>query len=200
MYRANSELQIEAGYFDTKNGAEGLNERFKYYQDMILINGSSVIDYNIYQIDSNDSISIRYTFDFGKYGFDQRKEIDRRNQFENPFENYIYSIDDFLETDRFLYFNFAYQRYTRNLLYSKVTGQSCIQSLALELSKNGDELIFFPAQAIYSDRLIAIVEAYVFNKELERMSPENIKKWGLDKLPKIDDEDNPVLIFYKTKL
>ena len=50
-----------------------------------------------------------------------------------------------------------------------------------------------------SDQLLAIVENSWLKMDLERMSPENIKKWGLEEFRKLDDEDNPVLILYKTK-
>ena len=194
MYRVNKDIQIEAGFFDKKYGDGGNMDRFKYYQDKILITLSS-LNYNIYQINQNDSLNIRYTFDFGKYGYEIKEDFDRKTV---PIENYISGIRYFQETDDFLYFNFSYQKIIHCLLYSKTTGQTYIKSLAP--SENEKEIRLFPADAIYKDQLVALVEPFVLKMDLERMSPENIKKWGLEDFLKLDDEDNPVLILYKTKI
>jgi len=194
MYRVNSNMQIESEYFDTKYGGGGTSrDRFRYYQDKILLTTSN-FDYNIYQINSGDSVSIRYSFDFGKYGFDSSKE-DIDLSIAN--EHYV-SGSHFEETGRFLYFMFSYQRRVHSLIYSKATGQSFIQSFVP--FNNGNEIRLFPVQAVHNDRLIAIVSVYALKLDLERMSRENIGKWGLEEFYRLDNEDNPVLVIYKTKL
>jgi len=64
----------------------------------------------------------------------------------------------------------------------------------------GNELRLFPVHAVYNDKLISIVDVYALKFELERMAQENIQKWELDKYRNLDNEDNPVLILYTTKL
>ena len=193
MYRMNEDMKVEEGFFEKKYGDGGTIDRFKYYQDKILITPSP-FNYNIYQIDPDDSIRIRYTFDFGKYGYKIGEDFDISNI---AYENYITGITDFHETDHFFYFNFSYQKYGYSLLYSKATGQTFINSL--RPASNGKELRLFLVKAIYNDRLIALLEPSSLKFELNRMSPENIKKWGLEAYKNINDEDNPVLMIYKTK-
>ena len=193
MYRVDNNMQIESGFFRAKFGDGGYLDRFRYYQDKILIALSS-LDYNIYQIDSNDNISIRYTFDFGKYGFKGKIGDDKTT----IFERYISHLSYFHETDSFLYFIFYYQnKVIYNLLYSKATDQAFIKSYAPMANEN--EIRLFPVHAIYNDQLVSVIEPFVLKSELERMSTENIKKWGLENLHILDDEDNPVLILYTTK-
>ena len=195
LYRLNSDMQIDTGFFDTKFGDGGTSDRFKYYQDRILFVRSSV-DYNVYQIDSNDSLSIRYTFDFDKYGM-KTGENDDRQTVRDFIEEYVSGMVHYQETDRFIYFNFVYKNYVYCLLYSKATGQVFINFLwSVE---NEKEIRLFNIKAIHNDLLVAVVDVSWLKMDLDRMSPENIKKWGLEACHNLNDEDNPVLIIYKTK-
>jgi len=194
LYRLNGDMQIEAGFFDTKFGDAGNIDRFKYYQDRILFTLSSV-DYNIYQIHPNDSLSIRYAFDFGKYGIKVDKNDDKKTVLSVS-KNYVNTVLGYHEADHFFYFSFRYKTLSFNLLYSKATGQSYINSY---WPAEKEEMRIYFADTIYKDQLLAIVQNSWLKMDLERMSPENIKKWGLEEFRKLDDEDNPVLILYKTK-
>ena len=193
MYSINNDMQVEKGYFSTKYGDGGIHSHFGYYQDYTLVTPSA-FDYNIYQIDKNDSVRIRYSFDFGKYAFDSSKDIDGGNV---VYEDYIRNISDFVETDRFLHLGFIYKG-VRSLQYSKITGQIYIQTLVPHL--NGKEFRLFPIDMVYKDQLVSIVDVSIIKMDLERMSQENIKKWGLEEFHKLDDEDNPVMIFYTVSL
>jgi hypothetical protein len=195
MYLINKNMQVERGYFSTRYGDGGIISPFKYYQDYVLVTPSA-FDYNIYQIDGNDSVSIRYSFDFGKYAFDINKDIDRKTI---AYENYIREISDYEETDRFLYSSFVYKNLIYNLLYSKTTGEKHIHALKPEL--NEKEFRLLPVYASYEDQLVSVADIITIKKDLEeRVSKENIKKWGLEDFHKLDDEDNPVLIFYTVSL
>ena len=196
LYRLNSDMQIEAAFFDTKFGDGGTRDRFSFYKDRVLFSCSPV-DYNIYQIEPNDSISIRYTFDFGNYGIKIGKNDDRTTVPADVRDDYVRDISHFHETDLFLVFGFNYKSRTYILLYSKATGQIFIKPY--HPSANGKEMRLYSIHAIYNDLLVAFVQVSWLKMDLERMSPENIKKWGLEKYKKLDDEDNPVLILYKTK-
>ena len=193
MYQIDSNMKIERGYFCTKYGCGGTMDRFKYYQDKVLVIPSA-FDYNVYQIDSNDSISIRYKFDFGKFEFDSNKDVDRKLI---SYNEYVYSLGHLHETDRFLYFTFQYDKFFYYMLYFKETGQSYFQTSSASVI--GNDFTFVPIQAIHKDRLISVVDMYAFLFYLERMSEDNRNKWGLNEYKKLDPEDNPVLIFYTPK-
>ena len=194
MYRVNSDMQIESGYFSTQYGDGGVNNPFKYYKDYVLVNPSS-FDYKIYQISSDDSVRIRYSFDFGKYGFDSSRDVYKKTI---PVDDFIRNIDYYQETDRLLYFIFSYNNIIHNLLYSKITEQQYILNLSPSL--NGKEFRLFPIVMTCNNQFVAIVPISALKFELKRMSQANIKKWGLEDLKKLDDEDNPVLAFYTMKL
>ena len=196
LYRLNSDMQIEAGFFDTKFGDGGTHNRFKYYQDRILFVRSS-IDYNVYQIDSNDSISIRYAFDFGKYGIKTGKDDDRNTVPADVRIDYVHDIWNFHETDQFLIFAFGYKTSAMVLLYSKSTDQSFIKSFLF--TANEKEMRLYIPYATYNEQVVAVVQTSWLKMDLDRMSAENIKKWGLEAYHNLNDEDNPVLILYKTK-
>ena len=194
MYRVNHKMDIVEGYFSQEYGDGGGQDRFKYYQDKILFTPSG-FDYNIYQIDSDDDVKIRYSFDFGKYGFDSNKNIDRQYI---SYENFIHDIYNYHETDRFLYFGFSHQKFYHSLLFSKITGQS--YTLTQMQSFKRKEFCLFPIVTMYDDYLIAMIDVYAIKEYLNGISRENIEKWGLEELENLDNEDNPVLIFYKIKL
>ena len=196
LYRLNSDMQIEAGFLDTKFGDGGTENRFKYYQNRILFVRSS-IDYNVYQIDSNDSLSIRYTFDFGKYGIKVGKDDDKTTVPADVREDYVFDMHKYEETDHYLSFNFRYKTLSLVLLYSKATGQTFIKSYWP--ASNGKEMRLYTPYATYNDQLVAVVQIPWLKMDLERMSLENIKKWGLEKYQNLNDDDNQILILYKTK-
>jgi hypothetical protein len=194
MYRTNSKLKIEEGFFSTYYGDGGIVTPFSSFHDTILVTPSAY-DYNIYQIDPNDSIRIRYSFDFEKYCFDSSKKVDRKYIAR---EKYISEIMDFNETERFIYFRFLFQNYFRNFLFSKKTEQFYIQMPLQSINRKDFNLILI--KGMYNDQLIGMVDVVDIKEYLEHMSQENIQKWGLEELHKLDDEDNPVLIFYTIKL
>ena len=191
MYRINSDMQIENGYFSQKYGDGGWQNRFKYYKDITMF-APSAYDYNVYQIDNKDSIKIRYSFDFGEYSFDSSKDVDRQYI---SHEGYVRDIHDYHETERFIYFHITHQNYIHNLLYSKITGQTYIQSLKQAVSRKDFGL--YNCEALYNDQLVAVVDVSYIKHYLKRMSHEEIKKWGFEELHKLDDEANPILIIYK---
>lgn len=192
MYRIDSAMQIEKGYFSTRYGDGGKQNRIKNYQNYILIT-PSVLDYNVYQIDTNDSMQIRYSFDFGKYGFDNSKEVDRNSI---SYNDYILSIDNYHETDRFLFFEFNYNNKMNSVLYSKITGQAFFQTTWFT-----KDFILHIIKTMYNDQLIAFAPISSLKTIIGRMTQENIKKWGLEGwVEKLDDEDNPVMIIYTIKL
>ena len=187
-------MEIDGAYFDTRYGDGGTMDRFRYYRDKILVFPSR-FNYNIYQINPDDSITIRYSFDFGKYGFDSNRGVDRKTI---AYEEYITEINHFNETDRFLNFSAGYNKLAHNMVYSKVTGQSYI--LTLSPKHNENEFRFWNTKAVHGDRLIALLDVSFLKFDLERMSADKIRKWGLEGFDKLDDEDNPVLVFYKINL
>jgi len=195
MYRLNSDMQIEAGFFEKNFGDGGTRDRFTYYKDKILI-VSSPADNHIYQINPNDSVTMRYIFDFGKYSVKAGKDDDRTTI---AIDNYVNSIKNYYETDHFMFFNFSFtsQRLIYYLLYFKATGQFYIKSL--KSSADEKDIGIYPIQTIINDNLVALVQPTWLKMTLERMSPANIKKWGLGKYQKLNDDDNPVLILYKPK-
>jgi hypothetical protein len=193
MYQVNSDMEITNAYLSQQYGDGGEQDRFKYYQDKILVTPGA-FDYNIYQIDPDDSIRIRYSFDFGTYGFDANRDVDRQNIM---YDSYIWNIIDFHETDHHLHFCFAYQNKFHTLLCSKITGQIFLQSPQQYVKRK--EFYLLPTVAVYNNQLIAMADISTIKDYLEIMSEEDIKKWGLERLRGLDYEDNPVLIFYTMK-
>ena len=190
MYHVNDQMQVVNAYFDTKLGDKMTKDRFKYYKDKILII-PSMYNYNIYQVNPNDSISIRYTFDFGNYGLETKEDLD----ISSGLDTYVHNIDDYVETDLYLYFSFIYKNRFHYMLYAKKSKQFYIYSS----SGNDKDFKLFPAKAVHNDRLISLLEMYGLKIVMGRMSEENIKKWGLERFKNSPEDDNPVLVLYKTK-
>ena len=192
MHHVDPDMKIDGHYFSAHYGDGGTMDRFKHYQNYIIVIPSS-IDYNIYQIDPKGNISVRYCLDFGKYGVNSNKKIDLSS---TPIENYITRISNYYETDRFIHLNFNYKNNMYSMFYSKAEQQSYIKSLAKPFET---ELRFYPIIGTYNDQMIAIIEASWIKAELERMSPEGIKKWELEQYHQLDEDSNPMLIFYTLK-
>jgi len=81
-------------------------------------------------------------------------------------ENYIQNIKNYHETDKFIYFNFAYRTFVYFILISKATGQSYIQSLSP--AANEKQFRLFEAKSIYKDQLVALIEVSWLKMDLER--------------------------------
>ena len=63
-----------------------------------------------------------------------------------------------------------------------------------------DEFRFWWAIHAYKDQLIYPMDASWFTMECERLSPEYLKELNIeDYKSKVNESDNPILVFYKLK-
>ena len=197
MHHMGEDMNITNSYFLVGNGDGGMKDRFRYYNDTILVI-PYLLDYNVYQIDESGDISIRYNIDFGKYGItnkisspEERGDISLLNQ-----SDYVTNLSDYVESDSWIHVKFTYKNLIYSLLYSKEQNESYFVSMAKPFD---NELRFYPVSLSHENKLVSIIDAYWLLEELDRITPEGIKRWNLEKYKNINESDNPVLIFYTLK-
>ncbi|MDR1737688.1 MAG: 6-bladed beta-propeller [Candidatus Symbiothrix sp.] len=196
MHLVNKDMQIQKSYFPIGNGDGGMRNRFTCYNDTVLI-APYLFGYDLYQIDQNDSLSVRYHIDFGKYSIAKHvaspeKHVDMSTV---DWENHITNISNFVESDDWICVSFHYQTvYT--LLHSKQTHHNYCFSTAYPLK---DELRFYPVSQFYNNKLLTVIDADWLVSELDRITPEGRTKWNLEQYKSLNPGANPVLIFYTFK-
>lgn len=200
MYHVDNNLKIQQGYLSSDYGTSNSYKRFSINNDTIIID-PFFGDYNVYQINSDGAISSRYYFNFGRNAYHAEIPISKKKEPHKPDEslsNYIVSCESFFETDKWIHISFAFKNKALNLLFNKHTQKSYLLSAANpKLQTN--EIRYWGASALADNQLIMPIDASWLQIEMERMSPEYIKKLHLEEYKDLDEFSNPFLVFYKLK-
>ncbi|MFC0877304.1 6-bladed beta-propeller [Saccharicrinis sp. FJH2] len=149
----------------------------------------------IYKI-VGDSLFDSFTVDFGKDQLDE-------NLLENGFGNnvirqymnlrsnskYCVGIDNVLETEKYYYFTFFYDKRMKQLIYSKNTRNYCIDNVNP----------FTYMICTNNNQLVSLIEPINFSMLKEFFSKGKITEESYSKLEKIkvDKSSNPILIVYE---
>lgn len=199
LYRVNSSIQITEGYFPITHPAGGALYRFSTYKNLILIE-PIFGDYYIYQIDSLGKVSPRYQYDFGKKKYHGKLDFSKNMSPDeiNQINESVIQMINFQETDQWLHVDFGFKGKVYSSFYCKEKAKTYLTN-ANAIQKNPEEFCFWWARQTYKNTLINPVEASWICEELNRLSPQAIKKWKLEAYRDIKEDDNPVLVFYKFK-
>ncbi len=201
MYEVDKDMKLKQGHFPIKREGGSVPRRFSYYQDVIIVD-PTYGDYNIYQIDRQGNISSRYFFDFGGRAFiDElpapKKIPQARPERTNRFDDFVVQCLHFIETDDCIHLTFNFKNSAHTVLVNKANSKTYILKARTPAK---DEFRFWTAIYAYNDQLIYPINATSFIGECERLSPEYLKELNIeDYKSKVNESDNPVLVFYKLK-
>ena len=201
MYEVDEDMKVKKGHFPIKRTGGTPPRRFSYYQDLIILDPTDG-DYNIYQIDKKGEIKPRYFFDFGERAFLDKIPTPKKRQqgppvVTNRFDDFVVSFSNFIETDDYIHLNFKFKNAAMTVLVNKANSKSYILNA---VSSTKDEFRFWGATYAYNDQLIFPIDAPWFTIECERLSPEYLKELNIeDYKSKVNESDNPILVFYKLK-
>lgn len=201
MYHVSDDMKIKKGEFLITHGSGSCFYRYTNFEDLTIID-PSYGNYNVYQINKQGNISSRYYFNFGKNAYTKEIPIpDRSNAFQinEELNNYVLEINNFLETNNWIHIDFAYKQTAHSAFYSKKKNKVYLLSPASpNLSPN--EFRFWGALYVKGETLIMPIDASWLQTELNRISPEYIKKLDLESYKNKDEFDNPILAFYELKI
>uniref|UniRef100_UPI00131A730B 6-bladed beta-propeller n=1 Tax=Parabacteroides pacaensis TaxID=2086575 RepID=UPI00131A730B len=200
MYHIGDDMKIKKGEFLITHGSGSCFYRYTYYKDWILID-PSYGDYNIYQIDKQGEISSRYYFDFGKNAYNREIPLPDKSkalQINEELNSYVLEMNNFLETQNWIHIDFAYKQKAYSAFYSKKKDKVYLLSPASP-NLSPDEFRFWGALFAKDETLVMPIDASWLHVELNRMSPEYIKKLHLEKYKDEDEFNNPILVYYKLK-
>lgn len=200
MYHINNDMEIGKGEFLITHGAGSCFYRYTNYMDLIIID-PSYGNYNVYQINKQGDVSSRYYFNFGKNGYTKEIPIpDKDNAFQinEELNNYVLEMNNFSETKNWIHIDFAYKQTAYSAFYSKKRDKVYLLSPA-SYSLSSDEFRFWGGLFVQEETLIMAIDASWLQVELNRMSPEYIKKLHLENYKDKDEFDNPILVYYKLK-
>lgn len=158
----------------------------------------------IFSINKDGSLNYDYIFNFGKYSlpdeFLLRKNKKRKREAWNN-EEYVMFVGDFIPTEHFVYTTFSMQGDLYHSFYSNKTGNIVCGRYTLD-----DMYYSFSLSNILSSKgntLIDVVNAYQIKESIRRMNLEELKshlpQGYLEFWNSIDDDDNPIIAFYKLK-
>ena len=116
----------------------------------------------------------------------------------NQINESVIQMINFQETDQWLHVGFGFKGKVYSSFYCKEKAKTYLTN-ANAIQKNPEEFCFWWARQTYKNTLINPVEASWICEELNRLSPQAIKKWKLEAYRDIKEDDNPVLVFYKFK-
>lgn len=200
MLHIDKEMKLIETFFTLGHGDGGCPLRFSIHDDRVIIS-PVFANYNVYQIDQEGKMSVRYRYNFGSnmlpYPF-ELNENDREKitvQIESLSKNYVLDLLVFQETDDWVYQNFIFKNVDYNLFYSKRTKDVYILT-SYKAETNLDEIRFWRVRQKRGNQLVKDVEASWFRMELDRVSPETYKKYNLDRFKSLKEDDNPVLFIY----
>ncbi|WP_106831899.1 6-bladed beta-propeller [Parabacteroides pacaensis] len=200
MYHISDDMKIKKGEFLITHGSGSCFYRYSHYKDWILID-PSYGDYNIYQIDNQGEISSRYYFDFGKNAYKGEIPIPDKSkapQINEELNSYVLEMNNFLETQNWIHIDFAYKQKAYSAFYSKKKDKVYLLSPASP-NLSPDEFRFWGALFAKGETLVMPIDASWLHAELNRMSPEYIKKLQLEKYKDQDEFNNPILVYYTLK-
>ena len=201
MYEVDDEIKIKKGYFPIKHGTGGASRQFSYYQDVTIID-PIFGDYNIYEINKKGAIEPRYFFDFGEHAYTNEISAPKSGQkapkaSTKDFDDSVTTLHNFLETDACIHMNFRFKNLNLSVLVNKTNAESYILS---PNKAQKDEFRFWGALCAYNDQLVYPIDAWWFTDECKRLSPAYRKELDIeDYKTRVDESDNPVLVFYKLK-
>lgn len=200
LYRINGSKEITGKYFKLKRRLIGGN-RFYRFGDYFYMKPIDDDADTIYRIDEN-GLSAAWYVDFGKHAVPEKylpKDFTsaRHNLIET---SYCRNIDNIFETREFLYFFYFQGRNTKNVFYSKKSGQVIHGNLQLFGCFN--PLAFI---GTHKDQLVCSVEPYLIINALKSNNfssclpdlpnkPEIIRKLLI-----LKETDNPVLFLVTFK-
>lgn len=201
MYHVSNDMKIKKGEFLITHGSGSCFYRYTNFKDLIIVD-PSYGDYNVYQINKQGNISSRYYLNFGKNAYTKDIPVPNKNkalQINEELNNYVLETNNFLETNNWIHIDFAYKQTAYSAFYSKKKDKVYILSPA---SSNlaANEFRFWGALYAMEETLIMPIDASWLQVELNRISPDYIKKLHLDKYINKDEFDNPILVLYKLKM
>ena len=200
IYVVNEKGELINKYFENRGYGPGcvFSERpLAITKEGIIAN--FVLDYNTYIYDGKDW-AINEQFDFGDYAISEnhkKKLIDDRNQYEiMAIENKVTRIDNIVNIANWTFYKFWQGSDQIRMLHNKETGQclsmgnGLFSHCQLKMWSNGDYFI----GVIYSGYLTELLTNRI-NLFKETISPYEQQYLDLN----VEDEDNPVLCFFKIK-
>jgi hypothetical protein len=169
-------------------------------------------DRHIYGL-TNDSLTVRYYLDFGKYNVPKSMYQSRTNFSESvPFINkvlkkgYVSMLNGFLETDNLIKFDIVAAKTSLQIFYSKQTGHIFVASKLVNDIDYGPS----PYPSFHKrDQLVAFIEPSDLIKKAKaikkKLTPEQLKQYRqrpqnlIDLTKNMTPMNNPVLMFCKVK-
>lgn len=202
VWRLNSDLEEQGGYFDVNKGFESYGTLglypFSSYDSKVYF--SQVFDRNIYLV-GNDEVYPTYTFNFGKHNLPDIKsiaELDKMPIREKL--NYVRSIRDFQETDNFLIGKILFHGNFVLALYNKHDKTSHVASLEPyedEYFFSFGKIVGINQKAIYALIDASDVIRMLENKDVEKRHPVQFEKMRtLLKNLDVKKYSNPFLVTY----
>lgn len=200
MFHVNKDMIIEEEIFPVTHGSGSCFYRFSNYENLTIID-PSYGDYNIYQIDNKGKISPRYYFDFGNKSYTKQIPIPNKNnanKINEELNNYVVEMNNFLETNNWIHIDFAFKQYGYSAFYSKKKDKVYLLSAASK-AVSSNEFRFWSALFAEEETLVMPIDASWMQIELNRITPESIKKMNLEEYKDKNEFDNPILVYYKLK-
>lgn len=190
------EVESHMHPFDDKyRGGDRVKFNYITFHDTSDFHFISHYDNYVYQI-NKDSTWAKYYFDFGRFNIPD----DAIHDSFRALDDYAHNVCDFYETKDFFSFSYVYKRFRVIRYYDKV---AC-EVISWKIIPDNIVYLFsnFPVSTRYGDYFVNYVDAEVYPEFLKK--PNIIPEEGpylnlLDEFREIDEEDNPVLFFFKMK-
>lgn len=171
--------------------------KFNYLtaHDRLSFNFIGHYDNHVLEI-SKDSTWAKYYLDFGKVNIPEGVV---HNSF-TALDGYAFHLSDFYETERFFSFSYIYDRFRTIRYYDKVKDEI----ISWKIIPNSMIYMFanFPVNAKYGEYFVNYVDSEHFPEFINDPGdiPENDPyRHLLETFREINEEDNPVLFFFKMK-
>ncbi len=145
------------------------------------------------------SLLPEYKLNLGKYLMPYN-ESDKFDFIKNESENHFY-IENFFESDRYLFFHINFQNSYFQGVYDKKNKETYISGLSGGFENDIDNFIPFQFYSINnSGELVGFQEAYIVKKWFDE-NPDKAAKLppNLQKLKNIKETDNPIVMIAKLK-